>query len=88
MSNKFDNLKVKLEEENWPQLYLFKFISPSDSQKIAKVTSLFENDNNIVIRASRNGNYTSISVKEVMTSAGSVIDIYEKAAKIDGVIVL
>lgn len=88
MSSKFDDLKQKLEQENWPQVYFFKFICPSDSKKIAKVTGLFENDNNIVIRASRNGNYTSISVKEVMSSATEVITIYEAAAKIEKVIVL
>jgi len=37
---------------------------------------------------SSNGNYMSITVKEVMMSVDDIIKIYEKAAEIKGVITL
>lgn len=88
MDKRFEKLYKQLEQEDWPRLYFFKFIAPSDSRTIALVTGLFENENNITMRPSRKGNYTSISVKEVMMSAASVIDVYKKAAQIKGVISL
>lgn len=89
MKGKFDSLKAKLEEEKWPEIFLFKFIVPSDNQKIALITGIFDNATaNIELRPSKTGKYTSISVKETMKGAEEVIDIYEKADKIDGVIIL
>jgi putative lipoic acid-binding regulatory protein len=37
---------------------------------------------------SRNGNYMSISVKEMMLDVDSIIEKYEKSAEIKGVITL
>ena len=88
MDKRFKKLFEQLEQEEWPRLYYFKFIAPSDSRTIALVTSLFEDENNITMRPSRKGNYTSISVKEVMMDADAVIQVYEKAAQIKGVISL
>lgn len=88
MDKKFEKLYLQLEQEDWPRLYFFKFIAPSDSKTLALVTGLFNDENNITLRPSRKGNYMSVSVKEVMMSAAAVIEIYEKAAKIKGVISL
>ncbi|HLW39918.1 MAG TPA: DUF493 family protein [Brumimicrobium sp.] len=84
----FDKLKEQLELEEWPNLYLFKFIMPSENEKIAKITKLFNEDSDMTIRPSRNGNFTSISVKEVMINSESVIEVYEKASLVKGVIIL
>jgi len=88
MAGQFDKLKIQLDQQEWPRLYLFKFIAPSDNHKIALVTTMFDDKSDIKMRPSKKGNYTSISVKEVMMGADRVIEVYEKAAKIDGVIVL
>ena len=88
MSSQFEQLKTQLEEQDWPAVYFFKFISPSDSETIAKVTSLFGSDADLKMRSSRKGNYISISIKEVMLNTAEVIKVYEKAAKIKGVISL
>mgnify|MGYP001365615840 CR=1 FL=1 len=88
MDERFKKLYEQLEQEDWPRMYFFKFIAPSDSRTIALVTNIFEDENNITLRPSKKGNYTSISVKEVMMSAEAVISVYEKAAKIKGVISL
>ncbi|PKR80255.1 DUF493 domain-containing protein [Brumimicrobium salinarum] len=88
MGNQFDQLEKQLEKEDWPSLYLFKFIAPSDNKKIAMVTSIFNENSDINMRPSKKGTYTSISVKEVMMSAENVIKVYKKAAKIKGVIII
>lgn len=86
--NPFDKLEKQLEQEEWPQTYLFKFISPGDEKSIARVVALFENQNEIAFRPSNKGNFTSITIKEVMLCAKEVIEIYKKAAEIKGVITL
>lgn len=88
MSNQFDKLKIQLEQLDWPKVYYFKFICPSDPETVAKVSSLFESNANLTIRASKNGNYASISAKEVMINPEAVIHVYEESAKIKGVISL
>lgn len=86
--SKFNQLKKQLKEQEWPSVYMFKFICPSDSETLAKVTALFSGQENISFRASRNGNYTSVSAKELMLNPEEIIDIYVKAAQIKGVITL
>lgn len=88
MPGEFDKLEKQLEQETWPSLYLFKFISPSDDKKIALITNLFDDSAEIKMRPSKNGNYTSISIKKTMQSAGSVIEIYKETSKIDKVIII
>lgn len=84
----FDRLKAQLAQEEWPNLYFFKFIVPSQSELIAKVSALFDEHAEIHLASSKKGKYTSISAKIIMMSADSIIEVYEKAAKIDGVISL
>ncbi|HLW30365.1 MAG TPA: DUF493 family protein [Brumimicrobium sp.] len=88
MEGQFDKLKAQLEKEEWPSLYLFKFISPSDNHKIALITNMFNENSEINMRPSSKGNYTSISVKEIMMSAEDVIKVYEDTALIEGVIII
>lgn len=88
MEGQFDKLKLQLDQEEWPCLYMFKFIAPSDNHKIAQITSMFNDVSDINMRPSSKGTYTSISVKEIMMSSESVIKIYEKTALIEGVIII
>ena len=88
MDEIFIKLRVQLEELNWPDVYLFKFIVPNDPEKIAKVTAMFNESSELVMHPSRNGNYISISVKELMLDVDSIIEKYVNAAKIKGVISL
>ncbi len=84
----FDGLKGKLENEEWPSTYLFKFIMPNDSEVISKLLNLFSTDNKQSIQPSSKGNYVSISIEEVMFSAEDVIQKYEQASKLKGVMSL
>lgn len=83
-------LKERLDQNHsWPGLYMFKFIVPSDNEKIARVEALFNtNTASIKRKVSSNGSYTSITATEIMMSADKVLDCYREAAKIDGLIAL
>ncbi|QTN39248.1 DUF493 family protein [Cryomorphaceae bacterium] len=85
----YQSLREKLNEQTeWPTVYMFKFIIPADNQKMAQVNELFDESAQITTRASKKGNYLSISAKEVMVSAEAIIARYEKAAEIEGIISL
>jgi uncharacterized protein len=84
----FDALRKQLDQLNWPSLYMFKFIVPSDNQRIAQVESLFGDDANVKLQPSSNGKYTSITAREVMLSADDVLLVYQQASGIDGIIAL
>jgi hypothetical protein len=85
----FDGLRKRLDElTEWPVVYMFKFIIPSDIKKFALVTSLFGDDAEVYSKNSKNGNFTSITAKEVMLSADDVMHVYQRASEIEGIISL
>lgn len=84
----FEALRKQLDQLNWPSLYMFKFIVPSDNQRIAQVESLFGDDAEVKLQPSSNGKYTSITAREVMLSADDVLLVYQQASGIDGIIAL
>lgn len=88
---KFDyqSLKEKLETGfEFPLVYMFKFIIPSENQKIAKLSSIFDEDAELNIRKSSKGKFTSITIKSVMISADEIITKYKKASEIKGLLAL
>lgn len=88
MEEAFVKLKIQLEQEEWPNVYLFKFIVPNEPELIAQVTALFNSSTDIVIHPSRTGKYTSVSAKELMLNVDSIIDKYIQASTIKGIISL
>lgn len=85
----YDELRKKLNAGNpWPQIYMFKFIVPSDNQKIALVESLFGDDAEIKLQPSSKGTYTSLTARVVMLDAEQVIAVYVRASEIEGIISL
>ena len=91
MSDKYDyeQFKKKLEEEHtFPVVFMFKFIVPSDNQKIALVESLFTEEAEISQKQSSKGNYFSLTAKQVVMSSDEVIEIYKKATAIEGLMAL
>jgi putative lipoic acid-binding regulatory protein len=84
----FDKLKEQLMLQEWPNVYFFKFIVPSDSEKLAQVTSFFDTNAEITMHPSKTRKYTSVSAKTVMMDVDSIIELYERAAAIPGVISL
>ncbi|SFT50901.1 hypothetical protein SAMN05216474_0967 [Lishizhenia tianjinensis] len=88
MKDVFEGLKEKLQDQEWPAVYFFKFVCPNDNETVAKVVAHFNEESEIEYHNSRTGKYVSVSVKELMLDVDSIIDIYQKVATIKGVIAL
>ena len=85
----FTALKEKLEANpEWPRVYFFKFIVPSENKKLAQVEALFGAEAVVTLKQSSKGNFVSVSAKELMLSADGVVERYEKASKIEGLMAL
>lgn len=69
----------------WPSVYTFKFIVPREQEEEVRV--LFPR-HEASERSSKNGNYTSFTVQMMMPSSEAVIEIYQSAAHIKGIIAL
>jgi putative lipoic acid-binding regulatory protein len=74
------------EEYTWPSMYTFKFIVPADKED--EVRLLFPEQAEVSIKPSSKGKYTSLTSQCSMNNADEIIDIYEKAAEIEGIISL
>ncbi|PHR36651.1 MAG: hypothetical protein COA38_01095 [Fluviicola sp.] len=88
MSNPYDKLKIQLELQEWPNVYLFKFIVPNEADKIARATALFDESVDLNLRVSSKGTYMSISAKEMMLDVASIIDKYNRSSEIEGLVAL
>jgi uncharacterized protein len=85
----FDTLREHLTRDiTWPSVYMFKFIAPAENRIFALLHDLFPHQAEFTNRHSAGGKYVSITVKEMMLSADEVIERYQKASAIEGVIVL
>ncbi|NBL64470.1 DUF493 family protein [Flavobacterium sp. NST-5] len=86
----YERLKQELDNANtWPAEYLFKFIVPSDPQKILEVENAFNAMGAVInTNQSKNGKFTSVSVNVRMTSAQSIVDKYIEVSHIEGIISL
>ncbi|HSP40204.1 MAG TPA: DUF493 family protein [Gillisia sp.] len=87
----YKKLKSQLQDTSlWPAEYLYKFIIPTQADKIKQIHNIF-NDMGAVIktRESKNGNYTSVSINVRMKNPDAVIEKYKKVGKeVEGVISL
>lgn len=83
------DLKKQLESGgNWPSVYMFKFIIPSNNRTFALVRHLFPDEARFFHRNSKSGKYIIITVKELMIDPGEVISRYRKVMEIEGIISL
>lgn len=88
MDERFVKLKEQLDLQEWPAVYMFKFIVPNTPEKIAVVSALFDDATDLNFQPSKAGKYVSISAKEMMLSSEEVINKYLESAKIEGLISL
>jgi hypothetical protein len=88
MSDPYLNLRKQLEQEEWPSVYMFKFIVPNTSEKVALTMELFNDQSDITMHESSTGKFISITAKELMLDVDSIIKIYEDATKIKGLMAL
>jgi len=75
--------------QDWPGLYMFKFIVKSKSLQVEKLKKLFDNSQKEVslVNSSKN-TFQSLTIKIQMASPDEVIDIYKKVGKMNEVIIL
>lgn len=94
MDKNTEEFYARLKEElantsEWPEEYLYKFIVPTDTDKILQLENAFNNMGAVIkTRASKNGTYTSVSVNVRMKSPDYVIKKYLEVASIEGIISL
>ncbi|MBD0831662.1 DUF493 family protein [Aestuariibaculum sediminum] len=87
----YKKLKEQLSQTTiWPSEYLYKFIVKTETGKISDLEAIFDNMGAVINKtASKNGNYTSISINLQMKDPDAVISKYKEVAeKIEGVISL
>jgi putative lipoic acid-binding regulatory protein len=86
---RLDKLRVQLNEfHQWPSIYMFKFVIPTDEKKIIQLHTLFGESAEIRSKLSGKGNYTSMTIRSMMLNADAVFDKYIEASKIEGIISL
>ncbi|MCW5515536.1 DUF493 domain-containing protein [Muriicola sp. Z0-33] len=86
----YKRLKDELYQNTpWPSDYLYKFIIPTDTNKIDQIHKIFDNTGAVIeSKQSRKGKYTSISVTVHLANPDEVILKYKEVGKIEGVISL
>ncbi|MEX0361661.1 DUF493 family protein [Flagellimonas sp.] len=86
----YSRLKEQLlENSSWPSKYLYKFIVPTDEDKIEQINTIFDNTGAVIeSKKSKKGTYTSISVTVQLESPDAVIAKYKEVSQVEGVISL
>jgi putative lipoic acid-binding regulatory protein len=86
----YERLRTELNNSNtWPAEYLFKFIVPTDQEKIEKVENAFNSMGAVIqTKNSKTGKYTSISIDVQMPNAQKIIDKYLELSTVKGIISL
>jgi len=88
MQDQFKRLKELLDDENYPSVYLFKFIIKKDQEKMVEIKKCFDESAEFETHPSKNGNYLSVSIKQMMLNSEDIINRYEAVGKIKDVITL
>ncbi|MBW8241656.1 DUF493 family protein [Muricauda oceani] len=78
-----------LESTSWPSTYLYKFIVPTDEQRISQIQDIFDNTGAVIeSKKSKKGNYTSLSITVNLKDPDAVIEKYKEVSVVEGVISL
>ena len=94
MDQKSEEFYARLKEElagsaEWPAEYLYKFIVPSDKEKILQIENAFDNMGAVIeTKESKTGKYTSVSINVRMAGPQEIIDKYVLLTAIEGIISL
>lgn len=80
------DFKEKLEATmDFPALYMFKFIVTEDKKE--QVERLFQGTE-LIVKPSSKGKYVSVTAKVMMPTSDRIIEVYQEAHKIEGLIAL
>jgi len=74
----YKKLKISLEETTvFPADYMYKFIIPSDKEKLKTIEKIFDFSGAVIkTKPSKTGKYNSITVVVKMKSADEIIDFF------------
>lgn len=81
----YQKFRERLQQQSWPGVFMFKFIVRPE--QVEEVKQLF-GPAEIKTKPSKNGNYVSVTGKEMMMDSETVIERYKAAAEIEGLIAL
>jgi hypothetical protein len=86
----YEKLKLQLADTSlWPSKYLYKFIVPTQAEKIKEIENIFDNMGAVITtKESSKGKYTSLSIIVKMKDPDAVIVKYKEVAGVEGVISL
>ena len=87
----YKKLKNLLNDtSSWPSEYVYKLIYKSDPDNIKKLKKIFNKPDTVFsLKTSKNGKYTSVSVKIIAKNPDFIIDKYKIVAdQIENVILL
>lgn len=93
-TEKSEEFYLRLKEEllksnSWPADYLYKFIVPTDRDKITQIEVIFDNTGAVIeSRKSSKGKYTSLSIMVNLANPDEVIEKYKEVGLVEGVISL
>ena len=93
-TDKSEEFYGRLREEllintTWPSDYLYKFIVPTDKDKIVQIQQIFDNTGAVIeSKKSRKGKYTSLSITVNLKNPDEVIQKYKEVGQVEGVISL
>ena len=86
----YDRLKVELDNSNtWPAIYLFKFIVPTDDEKIKRVEAAFDCMGAVInTKKSKMGGFVGIFIDVTMKDSQEIVDKYLEVSTIEGIVSL
>ena len=77
------------ENTQWPSNYLYKFIVPTDEEKITAIHRIFDTEGAVIeSKKSKKGTYTSVSITVRLENPDEVIEKYKEVSVIEGIISL
>jgi len=86
----YGKLRIKLEETTtFPVKYMFKFIIPTDNDKLEKIENMFNHIGAVITtKSSKSNKYKSLTILATMNSVDEIIKKYEEVDTVEGVISL
>lgn len=84
-----NEIRTKLNAvHKWPSAFMFKFILKPEEDKLTQLRTIFDESAEFSYRESRNGNYVSVTVREMIVNPDVIMDRYQAASEIEGIISL
>ena len=80
--------KLLAESEEWPLLYMFKFIVPNQYGKVDKVVALLPEQGEVSFNHTKSMRHVAVTCKVIMNNPDEVIKITQEITAIEGVLAL